>query len=262
MIKLIVSDMDGTLLDSSKNINPEFWDVYKKIKEKGIVFCVASGRQYYNLVANFEDMKKDLFFIAENGGFVAKGEEEIYSKALSKEIVTKLLDKTKEIKNVSVILGAKNAAYYIEDGNEKFITEISKYYKNIITVNDWNEVEEDILKVAVYDFDCAETNSYPQYKALEEQVKIIVSSEHWLDVMHKDVNKGAAVAELQKQLNIGKNETLIFGDYMNDYEMMSCAEYSYAMANGHPKLIEAANFTAPSNDENGVVRIIKEYIKD
>lgn len=261
MIKLIVSDMDGTLLDSSKNINPEFWDVYEKIKEKGIIFCVASGRQYYNLVENFEAMKKDLFFIAENGGFVAKGEEEIYSKALSKEIVENILDKAKEIKDASVVLGAKHAAY-IEDSSDKFMAEISKYYKSIIVVDNLKEVEEDILKVAIYDFDCAETNSYPQYKYLEDQVKIIVSSEHWLDVMHKDVNKGAAVAELQKQLNIGKEETLIFGDYMNDYEMMSCAEYSYAMANGHPKLIETANFKAPSNDENGVVRIIKEYIKD
>ena len=171
------------------------------------------------------------------------------------------MDKAKEIKDVSVVLGAKHAAY-VEDKSDKFMAEISKYYKSIIVVDDLKEVKEDILKVAVYDFDHAETNSYPKYKHLEDQVKIIVSSEHWLDVMHKDVNKGAAVSELQKQLNIGKDETLIFGDYMNDYEMMSCAKYSYAMANGHPKLIEAANFTAPSNDENGVVRIIKEYLKD
>jgi hypothetical protein len=261
MIKLIVSDMDGTLLDSSKNINPEFWDVYKKIKEKGIIFCIASGRQYYNLVENFEEMKNDLFFIAENGGFVAKGEKEIYSKSLSKDIVSEIIDKSKELRDASVVLGSKHSAY-IEDDSDKFRAEISKYYKNIILVDNFKEVEEDILKVAIYDFNRAETNSYSHYKYLKDKVKIIVSSEHWLDVMHMEVNKGAAVSELQKQLGISKDETLIFGDYMNDYEMMSCAKYSYAMANGHPKLIEKANFKAPSNDENGVVRIIKEYIND
>lgn len=261
MIKLIVTDMDGTLLDRNHNINPEFWEIYKKIKEKGIYFCVASGRQYFNLIEHFERIKNDIFFIAENGGYIAKGHEEIFSKELPSFYPKKFIDIARKLKRASVVLCGKNTAF-IENKSPEFIEEVSKYYKKLIIVDDLKKVEDDILKVAVYDFECAQTNSYPHYKEFEKDLKVIVSTEHWLDIMHNEVNKGMAVREIKKRLNITKEETLIFGDYMNDYEMMAEAKYSYAMENGHPDLIEAANYIAPSNNDNGVVKIIKEYLKD
>ena len=67
MIKLIVSDMDGTLVDSNHKINEEFWEVLEKLKERGIKFIVASGRRYDNLLDKFIEHKEDIIFIAENG---------------------------------------------------------------------------------------------------------------------------------------------------------------------------------------------------
>ena len=79
MIKLIVADMDGTLLNDNNEINEEFWEVHKKLKEKGVIFAVGSGRQYHNLKERFSSIKDDMLFIAENGTYVVYHEEELLS---------------------------------------------------------------------------------------------------------------------------------------------------------------------------------------
>lgn len=70
MIKLIAADMDGTLLNSQKELSPELYPLVEELHEKGIKFAVASGRQYYNLVKNFESVKDKVTFICENGSIV------------------------------------------------------------------------------------------------------------------------------------------------------------------------------------------------
>ena len=62
MIKLIASDMDGTLLNENNEINDEFFDIFNKLKERDIIFAAASGRQYYNLLKRFEKIKDDMMF--------------------------------------------------------------------------------------------------------------------------------------------------------------------------------------------------------
>ena len=69
-IKLIAADMDGTLLDSKGRLNPEFFSVFESLKEKGVMFVAASGRQYYNLLKLFNRVKDDIMFVAENGTYV------------------------------------------------------------------------------------------------------------------------------------------------------------------------------------------------
>ena len=66
-VKLIAADMDGTLLDSNKNLSPDLFDLIKKLKEKDVKFAIASGRQYFNLLDNFKDVIEDLVYISDNG---------------------------------------------------------------------------------------------------------------------------------------------------------------------------------------------------
>ena len=108
------------------------------------------------------------------------------------------------------------------------------------------------------DFIHAEKNAYPHFKDFEDQLQISVSAHEWMDIMVKGVNKGEAVKKLQKILGVSKAETMIFGDFLNDYEMMQECEYSYAMANAHPKLKAVCNYECPSNNDNGVVDTIKK----
>ena len=72
MIKLICSDIDGTLLpEGTAEINPEIFDVIRKLKEKDIIFAAASGRPYSSIVRLFESVKNDIIFVSENGAYVS-----------------------------------------------------------------------------------------------------------------------------------------------------------------------------------------------
>lgn len=79
--------------------------------------------------------------------------------------------------------------------------------------------------------------------------------------MNKKSNKGVALRALMNKLHISSEEIIVFGDFMNDYEMLNLAKYSFAMENAHPSIKAIANFSAPSNDEDGVNQIIKQYLQ-
>ncbi|MCQ2969372.1 MAG: Cof-type HAD-IIB family hydrolase [Clostridium sp.] len=259
MIKFIATDMDGTLLNSNNEIHKDFYNVFQSLKEKDIIFAAASGRQYYNLLERFKDIKDDMMFIAENGTFVVYKGSELIVNALEKNIAKELIKIGRTIPNSYVILCGKTSAY-IENDDERLIKETAKYYERYKIVKDLTTVDDDILKVTICDFNGSENNSNNYFNEYRDKVQITVSGKIWLDMVAKGVNKGVAINEIQELLNIDYNETMVFGDYLNDLEMMSSAYHSYAMANAHDTLKKAARFIAKSNDENGVVHAIKKHI--
>ena len=260
MIKLIASDMDGTLLNDKNEIHEEFYKVFQELKKKNIIFAAASGRQYYNLAKRFEKIKDDMMFIAENGTFVVYKGEELLLNALDKETAIELIKIGRDIKESYVVLCGKKSAY-IESKDERLIKEVEKYYEEYKIVNDLTKVEDDILKVTICDFIGSEENSYTYYNDYKEKLQVSVSGQIWLDITDKGVNKGLAINKLQELLNIKHEETMVFGDYLNDLEMMENAYYSYAMKNGHEKIKEVSNFeTDFTNNENGVIETIKKYV--
>ena len=259
MIKLIASDMDGTLLNDKNEIHEEFYKVFQELKNKNIIFAAASGRQYYNLAKRFEKIKDDMMFIAENGTFVVYKGEELLLNALDKETAIELIKIGRHIKESYVVLCGKKSAY-IESKDERLIKEVEKYYEKYKIVNDLTKVEDDILKVTICDFIGSEENSYTYYNDYKENLQVSVSGQIWLDITDKGVNKGLAINKLQELLIIKHEETMVLGDYLNDLEMMESAYHSYAMENAHDDLKKVARFRAKKNTENGVVEKIKEVL--
>lgn len=256
MIKFIATDMDGTLLNSNNEIHEDFYPMFQSLKEKDIIFAAASGRQYYNLLERFKDIKDDMMFIAENGTFVVYKGKELIVNSLEKNIAKELIEIGRTIPNSYVILCGKNSAY-IESHDERLVKQTSKYYERYKIVEDLTSIDDDILKVTICDFNGSENNSNNYFDEYRDKVQITVSGEIWLDIVAKGINKGVAINEIQNLLNIDYKETMVFGDYLNDLEMMSSAYHSYAMANAHDTLKKAARFIAKSNDENGVIQAIK-----
>ncbi|MCH1959615.1 HAD family hydrolase [Romboutsia hominis] len=256
MIKLIATDMDGTLLNNNNEIHHDFIDVFEKLQEKDIIFAAASGRQYFNLLKRFEDVKDKMMFIAENGTIVVYKGEEIFINSLDRNIAKELVNIGRNIENSNVILCGRNSAY-IESTDEEFIKEVEKYYEKYEVVKDVNEIEDDILKVTICDFNGAQENSNKYYDDYREDLQVSISGKIWLDITNKGANKGVAIKVLQEKMGIDFNETMVFGDYLNDLEMMEAAYHSYAMENAHDDLKKVSRFIAKSNDDNGVLEAIK-----
>jgi len=259
-IKLVISDLDGTLLNDNKEINPEFWGIYEALKAKGILFSVASGRQLYTMEQQFERIKKEIFFIAENGTIMKKGDEVLHIDALEREEANQLIRLAREIPDVNPILcGVKSA--YVESTEEPFFALASKFYLNLRVVDDLTKVDDVILKLAVADSQDPETNSYKYFKKYDSQYKIAISGPDWIDIASFTASKGAAIALMKNKLDIKKEEIMVFGDFPNDLEMMQMGSHSYAMKNAHPEILKVArHITEKDNNANGVVETIKKVL--
>lgn len=262
-IRLIACDMDGTLLDNNKVIHEDFWPLIKDLHARGIVFCPASGRQYYNLLECFAPVADDLIFIAENGAYVMQAHKEIASDCLPAAITHELIGVVRraqaEGKDLGIVLCGKQSAY-VERSDAAFRQQALQYYNRLQIVSDLTQVEDEFLKLAVYDFVSSERITLPLFEKYQATHQVVVSGLHWLDVMANNVNKGSAISRIQKALNITPEQTMVFGDFLNDLEMFDQAHYSFAMANAHPVLKDKARYMAPSNNDNGVVRTIRSIL--
>lgn len=262
-IRLIACDMDGTLLDDEHAIHDDFWPLIERLRARGIVFCPASGRQYYNLFERFAPIADQLIFIAENGTYVVRGGVELSSECLSRAAAHELIGVARGLAssgaNCGVVLCGKRSAY-IERSDPDFLAQVDKYYHRLDRVDDLLEVDDSLLKLAIYDFESSERVIYPALARFCATHQVVVSSAHWLDVMAPQANKGAGLRHIQQALQITREQTMVFGDFLNDLEMMDEAAYSFAMANAHPLLKQRARFLAPGNADNGVVRTIKSVL--
>lgn len=259
-IKLIASDMDGTLLDSTGRLHPDFFSVFENLKDKGITFVAASGRQYYNLLKLFSKVKDDIIFIAENGTYVVSKSKELLVVDIPIEEIRKVVREIRNIKGAYPVLCGKNKAY-IEDEYIEFVRQARTYYERCEIVPDLLEITDDVfLKIAIYDFNGSSANSYPVLQHFNESLKVVVSGQNWLDISHRDANKGNALKFIQNYLSVKAEECMAFGDQMNDAEMLQTVSYSYCMANSATELKSFARYVAPSNDEDGVLHIIKKSI--
>ncbi|MFJ4513577.1 Cof-type HAD-IIB family hydrolase [Streptomyces sp. NPDC088816] len=262
-IRLIVTDMDGTLLDDAKRIPAGLWPTLAELRRRGVLFSPASGRQYATLAEQFAGHDEGMVFIAENGTYVVRDGVELSSDPLDPAVAARLVGAVRELAAQGVDVGAvvcgKRSAY-VERADEAFLTEVRKYYVRHRIVLDAAAVDDDIIKVALFDFGSAERTTAPALAAFAETHQVVVSGEHWVDVMNRTADKGAALRRLQRDLGITPAQTLVFGDYLNDLEMLDAAEWSFAMANAHPEVIGRARHLAPSNNDNGVLRTIARLL--
>ncbi|MCP9200994.1 Cof-type HAD-IIB family hydrolase [Gramella sp. GC03-9] len=258
MIKLIVTDVDGTLLNDNHELHPDFWKVEEQLTKNGILFSIASGRQFYNLESRFERIKDRTMFFAENGTYVSHKGRELYVNPIEQNAARDFIRLGRDLENTNLVLCGKNSAY-IETKDEDFRKEISKFYERLKVVDDLTQVEDTYLKVTLCNFNGVEENTFPHFVNYTDRYKVAIAAKVFIDITSLDANKGNAIKGIQKELGISPEETLVFGDYLNDLEMMKVAKHSYAMKNAHPEIIQASNFrTRYDNNENGVLRTIEE----
>lgn len=273
-LALVVLDMDGTLLDGTDTVPASFWDLLPELQARGITVVPASGRQYATLRGMFADHGIRTF-IAENGTVVVHDGEVVSTSPVDSPSAERIIDivRTAETdRNVGLVLCCPQRAY-VERDDEAFIAEAHRYYASLEVVPDLHRVPEiaagTVLKCACYDFDSAAqaapalfTGGGPGVADLREASdgapghQVVVSGRNWIDIMNGSANKGRALRALQMSLGVPRSGTAVFGDYLNDLEMMAEADWSFAMDNGHPAVQRAAQFIAPRNTDEGVVQVL------
>ena len=259
-VKLIVSDLDGTLLNSNHQVSDEFFELFKVLKSKNILFVAASGRPYYSMIDKLSSIKDDIIIVSENGGLAIKQDKLLISNTFKKDSLDTIAKLVIDLEAAHPVFCTKNKAYVISK-SQKLMSLLSEYYSNYQVIDNVSEIKENVYKIALYHEESSEKHIYPYVKHLEVDFKVKVSANHWVDISENIANKGHAIKHIQELYNINETETMVFGDYNNDIEMLKLGHFSYAMDNAHPNVKTVANFKTKSNNEKGVEIIIKQLIE-
>lgn len=252
--------MDGTLLNSNHEVSDRFFELFKKLKERNILFVAASGRQYHSIIDKLEPIKNDIIVIAENGGFAVQNGTELVSTPISNKAKNEVLKILDTVANVHPVLCGKHKAF-IRNDSAKFEDKLREYYTEYQVMDNLLPYDGEILKIAIYHFESSEKYIYPAVAHLEGDLKVKISGENWVDISSMDAHKGFALKKVQELNNIKPEETMVFGDYNNDLEMLALADFSFAMKNSHPNILKAANYSTTDNDDFGVERVLEKLLR-
>lgn len=257
MIKLVVSDIDGTLLrDGGHELNPELFEIVTKLRERGMQFAAASGRQWGSIETVFDPVKEKIFYLSDNGAYVGMCGRSLFVNTIDAGLVRDVIRDIREAGLVVALSGPD--LIYIDEPDEEFYNWLVNGYRfRVKRVDDVMAVDDRFIKVSAYRRTDIEDYTGGLRAKYGSRLKITISGDMWMDCMAPGVNKGQAVQLLQESLGISPRETIVFGDQLNDIEMLKQAYYSFAVGNARPEVKAAARFQTDVNVNDGVLKVLK-----
>ena len=284
MIKLIASDMDGTLLNSNHKISEENIKAIKEAEQKGIRFAIATGRDYesvkpvlneYNLKcecivmsgAEYRDINGSVLESIEiDNEDVKKIIEELHLVGLSCDILTDkgVYGSNKELYEK----GLKERKEMLENTmSEEKLKEFEKQFRHLFNpkyisdINTFTNENIKIYKVMAYSKDCELIEELKGKFNKNENIAVASTFSNDIEITHVNAQKGRIISKVIKKLNIEKDEVMVLGDSFNDYSMFTEFNNSFAMGNAIDEIKNIATYITDSNDNNGVAKAIYKMIK-
>lgn len=247
MIKLIASDIDGTLLQNGQTaISQEFFDQARRLMGEGIAFCAASGRQYTSLRNLFAPVAEGMYFLCENGAVVYGPGKRLLSKTvIHRELSLALCRDILAIPDCEVLISGTNMSYLCPK-TQDYIDHIRYFVGNNTTLLAApEEMPEDFVKISAYYRPGAlqiEPLLAPKWS---HDFQVAVAGPCWLDFTQAD--KGTGIRALCRSLNIDPGEIMAFGDNYNDVPMLDVVGHPYLMSSAAAPLrrMYAAQCTRP-----------------
>ena len=230
MVKLIASDLDGTILrHGAQKVDKSTIEVIGKLLDAGLLFAPASGRQIVSLKRLFEPISDRLVYISENGALSEYRGEVIAKTAMERKLALQIIEDVYEQPHCEVLISGQHTAY-IKPKTEEYLYRMTKVvnYKTTI-IDKFSDIDEDILKIAVCDLSGINNSKEHFFSRWKGQASIAVSGELYLDFRESSVSKGKAMRQLQEYFGLSRDECMAFGDNYNDIDMLNSVTYSYVM---------------------------------
>lgn len=258
-IRLIVTDLDGTLLDDEHRVDPEFWGLADRFAARGVVLAAASGRQRATIVETFGERLADMALICDNGALAELRGRELHAVELEPDVVADVVRGVRALgwpeHPLAIALSARGEVW-VEGDDASATGPAADFFHAVTVVEDVLAVASGTLKVSVYDPAGVGPGMTARLRELAPGHAVVQGHDLWADVTGDGVDKGVALRRVQAELGVTREQTLAFGDHHNDVGLLSAAGLSFAMANARPRTAEVARFRAPANTEAGVVRVL------
>ncbi|UBH13008.1 Cof-type HAD-IIB family hydrolase [Macrococcus armenti] len=284
MVKLIATDMDGTLLNSAHEISEENIKAIQYAQSKGVTVAIATGRAFYEANTPVKPTGLKVPFICLNGAEVRDEDFNIiYTSKLNNEQIKRITNILKQHDLYYQVY--TSARIYTEDKEkdlqiyidiaekmghtpdvEKIRRSIQKRIDNgsLKEVQSYDEIYERdgeiVLKFLAFSSDLDKIDAAKEALASYNSLAVSSSSRGNIEITHNDAQKGIALQAICEQLNITMDEVMAIGDNLNDVSMLERAKYSFAMSNGAEEVKQVAKFIAGDNEESGVGRAIMQVM--
>lgn len=251
-VKLIASDMDGTLLDENGQVPPETFDLILALRERGVRFVASSGRRYDRLCDFFSPVKDRMDFVASNGAQVFADGVQIDREVYSHLAVRRLAKTVAMFPNMHLALFDRTKSYLLDD-EDKFVREVDKDLPNVERIYELPSPQVSIIKASIFcDDGNVMDNAYVLQRELGGLFTFAPSGSSYIDAMQPGISKASGIAQVMEYHGIDASEVMAFGDAMNDYEIIRFVGTGCAMANGRPALRAVADRVIGSNVEHAV----------
>lgn len=258
-IKLIVADLDGTLLKSDKSLDDNIKDV---ISGQDYKFTIASGRSMVLVKKFISELNIDLPYITNNGAEIYQSDACVKQYSIPDEEVRFILKQVQEF-DLECHANAENCIYTM--GKIDLILPFRKRFEGVLPIVDNASIHE-VCANTINKIMCIDRNLN---KVQEFANKINLYCEHVhceraegnaFVMVNRQASKGLALKNLLKLLHISSEEVVVFGDNYNDVSMFEAVKYSVCMENADNDVKDKATFICSSNDMNGVSDFIQKYI--
>lgn len=232
MIKLVVSDVDGTILTKGQTSVPDsIFKAIENLKSAGKKVAVASGRTYASLENLFAPVKKDLYFICCDGAVIVHNDKVLYCKQIGVGDVIDVI-KRPEYENCGILLCTPKISYVIQGSEDFAITAETQSGEETFYVERLYDIKEPIVKIAVWSKD----GNAEQLNFMPKSLRVAYNVGEWCEYTSAISNKGLAVSDLQMRLYLTKFDTAAVGDGINDVEMMKKAKVTACANEAHEDL--------------------------
>jgi Cof subfamily protein (haloacid dehalogenase superfamily) len=261
-IAALLADVDGTLITKEKVLTARTIDAVKRLRERGVVFCITSGRPPRGLRMFVEPLELTIAMAAFNGGVIVRPDLSVIDeKPLPVEIPAPVID----------IIHAHGLEAWVYTPTDWFVTdaqgtrvdrETTTVQFRPVVVPNYDAFFHEVIKIVGVSNDYAavarcEANLQSEFG---RHVAALRSQPYYLDVTHPEANKGAIVQRLARYLQVSPKRIAAIGDQMNDTLMFKASGLSIAMGNASPEVQRHAMFVTTSSGDEGFANAVDRFV--
>jgi len=261
-IAALLADVDGTLITKEKVLTERAVDAVKRLRERGVVFCVTSGRPPRGLRMFVEPLELTIAMAAFNGGVIVRPDLSVIDeKPLPVDIPTQVID-TIRANGLEAWVYSPTEWYVMDSQGTRVDRETSTVQFPPVVVPDYDAVLHEVIKIVGVstDYDAVARCEAKVQAEFGTRVTAARSQPYYLDVTHPDANKGAVVHRLARYLKVSPRRVATIGDQLNDTLMFKESGLSIAMGNASAEVQKHATFVTTSFGEEGFANAVERFI--
>ena len=270
-IKIIATDMDGTLLDPQGQLDlPRLEKILDQLDQRGIRFVIATGNEVHRMRQLLKYLVERVVLVGANGARIFENDELLQAQTWDDAMVDRALDhfKGRECQDQFVVTGMNGG--FVKEGTvftelDKFMTPemIEKLYQRMNFVNEFDSnLFGGVLKMSMVVGEERSDSVLQEINDLfDGHVRAVSSGYGCIDILQDGIHKAWGLEELLKRWNLKPEQIMAFGDSENDIEMLEMAGISYAMENAEERVKEIATEVAPANSQAGVYQVLENWLE-